>query len=86
MGSSPNPNFWQRLNNSSLLRFLLLFACGWAIVLVISYFYKVIAIFTAAAIIAALLNYPVQWLSRYIPRGVAIPVIFLATVTLLIVL
>lgn len=86
MSSSSNPNFWQRFNNSSLLRFLLLFACSWAIVLLISYFYNVIAIFTAAGIIAALLNYPIRWLSRRIPRGVAIPVVFLATVALLVAL
>lgn len=78
------PDFWQNLNNSKLLRFLLLFACGWAIVLLITYFYNVIAIFTAAAIFAALLNYPVQWLTRYIPRGGAIAIVFLSTVSLLI--
>lgn len=78
------PDFWQGLNNSKLLRFLLLFACGWAIVLLITYFYNVIAIFTAAAIFAALLNYPVQWLTRYIPRGGAIAIVFLSTVSLLI--
>lgn len=25
-------NLWERLNNSALVRFLLLFACGWAAV------------------------------------------------------
>ena len=84
MGADSKNPFWQNLQTSTLLRFLLLFACGWAIVILITYFYKVIAIFTAAGIFAALLNYPVRWLSRYIPRGVAIPTVFLATLAILI--
>ncbi|NJR60989.1 MAG: AI-2E family transporter [Cyanobacteria bacterium CRU_2_1] len=84
MNQPPHLNFWHTLSNSSLLRFLLLFACGWAIVTLIGYFYNVIAVFTAAAIIAVLLNYPVQWVSHYIPRGFAIIVVFLGTVGLLV--
>ncbi|MER3590328.1 MAG: AI-2E family transporter [Mastigocladus sp. ERB_26_1] len=72
------------MNSLILLRLLLLFACGWALVVLISYFYNVIAIFTTAAIIAALLNYPVQWLSRYIPRGLAITIVFLGAVVILV--
>ncbi|KOP27435.1 permease [Hapalosiphon sp. MRB220] len=86
MSQSSKPSFWQNLNNSTLLRLLLIFACGWALVILISYFYNVIAIFTTAAIIAALLNYPVQWLSRYIPRGLAITITFLGAVVILIAL
>lgn len=69
--------FWQNLNNSILLRYLLLFGCGWITVLLINYFYTTIALFTAAGIFAALLNYPVVWLSRYIPRGWAITITFI---------
>ncbi len=86
MSQSSKPSFWQNLNNSTLLRLLLVFACGWALVILISYFYNVIAIFTTAAIIAALLNYPVQWLSRYIPRGLAITITFLGAVAIFIAL
>ncbi|WP_026734596.1 AI-2E family transporter [Fischerella sp. PCC 9605] len=86
MSQSPKPNPWQTFNTSTLLRLLLLFACAWALVLLIGYFYNVIAIFTTAAIIAALLNYPVKWLSRYIPRGLAITIVFLFTVAVLIAL
>ncbi|MDM9383806.1 AI-2E family transporter [Chlorogloeopsis sp. ULAP01] len=86
MSQSPKPNLWQKLNNSTLLRLLLLFACGWAFVILISYFYNVIAIFTTAAIVAALLNYPVQWLSRYVPRGLAIAIAFLGTIVILLTL
>ncbi|WP_315784905.1 AI-2E family transporter [Fischerella sp. JS2] len=84
MSPPPKPSIWQNLNLLILLRLLLLFACGWALVVLISYFYNVIAIFTTAAIIAALLNYPVQWLSRYIKRGLAITIVFFSAVVILI--
>jgi predicted PurR-regulated permease PerM len=79
-------NFWQQLNNSSLLRFLLFFASGWAIVVLIDYFHETIAMFAAAGILAALLNYPVQWLSHYLPRKLAIPVVFLAAIAIILAL
>lgn len=78
--------FWQQLNNSSLLRFLLFFASGWAIVLLIDYFHETIAMFAAAGILAALLNYPVQWLSRYLPRKLAIPIVFLGAIAIILAL
>jgi len=84
MKTPPRPNRWQRINPSDLVRFLLLFACGWAIIQFIQYFYSVIAVFTTAAIIAALLNYPIQWLSRWLPRSVAIALVFCATIALLV--
>jgi predicted PurR-regulated permease PerM len=82
---SPQPlsQLWQTLNNSTLLRYLLLFACGWVTVILINYFYSTIALFTAAGIFAALLNYPVVWLSRYIPRGLAIAITFIGALVLL---
>ena len=65
-----------RLNNSALVRFLLLFACGWAVVQILAYFETVIVIFTFAAIVAFLLSYPVRWLHRYLPHGVAVTLVF----------
>jgi predicted PurR-regulated permease PerM len=75
--------FWQTLNNSILLRYILLFGCGWITVILINYFYGTIALFTVAAIFAALLNYPVVWLSRYMPRGLAIALTFITAIALL---
>ncbi|MEB3359520.1 MAG: AI-2E family transporter [Synechococcales bacterium] len=83
MKTPPRPNRWQRINPSDLVRFLLLFACGWAIIQFIQYFYSVIAVFTTAAVIAALLNYPIQWLARLIPRSLAIALVFIATLVIL---
>ncbi|PSB16220.1 AI-2E family transporter [filamentous cyanobacterium CCP1] len=74
---------WQILNQSILLRYILLFGCGWITVLLINYFYGTIALFAAAGLFAALLNYPVVWLSRYIPRGWAIAITFLSAIALL---
>ncbi|PZV11751.1 MAG: AI-2E family transporter [Pseudanabaena sp.] len=79
----PSSKLWRTLNNSSLLRYLLLFASSWVTVILINYFYGTIALFTVAAIFAALLNYPVVWLSRYIPRGLAIAITFIGTLILL---
>jgi len=68
-------SMWLQLNKSTLLRFLLLFICGWAIIQLINYFYSVIVIFTISGTLAALLNYPVQKVSRYIPRGFSIAIV-----------
>jgi predicted PurR-regulated permease PerM len=79
----PNLPPWIQPTNSTLVRFLLLFASGWALVTLIQYFYGIIAIFTAASLIAVLLNYPVQRFSRYMPRGLAIGLVFLGSMALL---
>ena len=76
-------NFWEYLSNSRLTRYLLLFGCAWTTILLINYFYSMIALFTAAGIFAALLNYPVVWLSRYIPRGFAIAITFIVALALM---
>ncbi|MEH2146328.1 AI-2E family transporter [Nostoc sp.] len=76
-------NFWERLNNLALVRFLLLVASGWAIVQLLAYFEAVIVIFTFAAILAFLLSYPVEWLRRFLPHGVAVCVIFLLSIVIL---
>jgi predicted PurR-regulated permease PerM len=82
----PSSHLWQTLNNSVLLRYLLLFASAGITVLLINYFYGTIALFTAAGIFAALLNYPVAWLSRYIPRGLAIAITFIGALIILLAL
>ena len=83
MQPSTPPRLWQILNNSNLLRYMLLFGCGWVTVLLINYFYGTIALFTTSGIFAALLNYPVVWLSRYLPRGWAIAITSIGALALL---
>lgn len=75
MSQSPHPLF-ERLNNSALVRFLLLFACGWAVVELLAYFEMVVVVFTCATVLAFLLSYPVGWVSRYVPRGIATSLVF----------
>lgn len=76
-------NFWKQLNNSKLIRYLLIFAFGWAIIQVLSYFKTVIVIFIFAAIVAFLLNYPVQWISRFLPRSISVLLVFLLSLLIL---
>ncbi|MDX2239967.1 MAG: AI-2E family transporter [Leptolyngbyaceae cyanobacterium bins.302] len=71
-------------DNSRLLRYLLLFACGWATIVFINYFYNTIALFAVAGIFAALLNYPVVWLNRYMARWLAITLTFVGAIALLV--
>ncbi len=70
-------NFLERLNNSVLIRFLLLFASGWAFIQILDYFETVVVIFTVAAIVAFLLSYPVGWLRRFLPHSLAVIFVFL---------
>ena len=67
---------WKRLNNSQLIRYLLLFAFGWVLIQVIAYFETVLVIFVFAAIVAFLLNHPVIWISRFMPRWLAVVIVF----------
>ncbi|MBD2771054.1 AI-2E family transporter [Iningainema tapete] len=76
-------NFWAWLNNLVLVRFLLLFASGWAITQLLAYFEAVIVIFSFAAILAFLLSYPVQWLRRFLPHGVAVFIVFLVSIVII---
>lgn len=76
-------NLWQRLNNLALVRFLLLVASGWAVTLLLAYFEAVIVVFTFAAILAFLLSYPVKWLRRLLPHGVAVVFVFLLSIVFL---
>jgi predicted PurR-regulated permease PerM len=83
MSNSNTRHFLKRLNNSKLVRYLLLLALGWAIVQILAYFQTVIVIFIFAAILAFLLNYPVQWLCRFLPHGVAVGLVFLLSLILI---
>lgn len=83
MSESSANNIWQRLNNLALVRFLLLFASGWALVQLLAYFEAVIVIFTFAAILAFLLSYPVRWLRRFLPHSVAVILVFLLSILII---
>jgi predicted PurR-regulated permease PerM len=78
-GASPQSkaSIWATLSTSTLVRFLLLFASGWAAVQLLAYFEVLIVVFVTATILAFLLNHPVTWLSRWLPRGVAAIAVFL---------
>lgn len=86
MNDSDNESFLARLNNFALVRFLLFFACGWAIVELVYYFQAVIVIFTFAAILAFLLSYPIEWLKRFVPHTVAVVFVFLVSIVIIIAL
>jgi predicted PurR-regulated permease PerM len=73
---SYNKNIWNQLTNSVLIRFLLLFLSAWAFILLLDYFQNAIFIFTFASTLAFLLNYPVTWLNRFLPRNVSIVLVF----------
>ncbi|MBD2360209.1 AI-2E family transporter [Anabaena minutissima FACHB-250] len=75
--------FWHRLNNSLIVRFLLLVAAGWALVQLLAYFQTVIVIFTFATILAFLLSYPVKWLQHFLPHGIAVVIVFLISIIFL---
>ena len=72
------------ISTSNLVRYLLLVACIGVTVVIFNYFSGTIAVFTAAAIVAALLNVPVTWLSRTLPRGWAIASVSLGALVLMI--
>jgi predicted PurR-regulated permease PerM len=83
MSKLPTKNLLERLNNSALVRFLLLFASGWAFIQILDYFETVIVVFTVAAIVAFLLSYPVGWLRRFLPHSVAVVLVFLLGMVIL---
>jgi predicted PurR-regulated permease PerM len=76
---------WRRISTNSLIRFLLFFACGWALIEILRYFEYVIFVFSFAAILALILNYPVSYLRRYLKRGAALGVVIAATLLTIIV-
>lgn len=74
---------WAHLNNARLTRYLLLFALTWAIAQVLAYFETVLVVFIFAAILAFLLNYPVKWACRVMPRWLAVILVFLLALLVL---
>ncbi|MBD2111435.1 MULTISPECIES: AI-2E family transporter [Cyanophyceae] len=85
-GASPQSkaSIWAALSTSTLVRFLLLFASGWAAVQLLAYFEVLIVVFVTATILAFLLNHPVTWLSRWLPRGVAAIAVFLTCLAIIV--
>ncbi len=75
-------NWMNQLENARLIRYLLLFALGWAIAQFLGYFQTVFTIFTLAAIFAFLLDYPTRWLSQFVPPRWAATIIFALALTL----
>ena len=75
--TSSTQSLLDRLNNMVLVRFLLLFASGWAGLQLLHYFEIVVVVFAVAAILAFLLGYPVRWCRRIMPHSLAVTLVFL---------
>ena len=78
MNPLPPPNhnhFWEQISTNALVRFLLFFASGWAFVELFRYFEYVIFVFTLAAVLALVLNYPVRYLERFLRRSAALGIV-----------
>lgn len=73
-----------RFSQTHLIKFLLLFASGWAMMQLLAYFRLLIVIFVTATILAFLLSHPVTWLSRWMPRGIAAVGLFLVCLIIVI--
>ena len=71
------------MSTTNLVRYLLLVASIGITLVIFNFFSGTIAVFTAAALAAALLNIPVTGLCRYLPRGWAIAAVFLGGLALL---
>lgn len=71
-----------QLDNSKLVRFLLLLATGWALIRLLNYFEIVVVIFVISAILAFLLGYPVRWCRRLLPHSIAVFTVFLLALVL----
>ncbi|WP_245915974.1 AI-2E family transporter [Merismopedia glauca] len=65
---------------------MLIFFSAWAFILVLEYFQNVIFIFTFAATIAFLLNYPVTWLQKFLPRNISVVFVFVIGIAILVAL
>ncbi len=74
---------WTYFSTSSLVRYLLLFACGWAAIEVLEYFEIVVVVFATATILAFLLSYPVRWLKRFLPHSIAVFTVFIVAIILI---
>lgn len=78
MTDHPPHNPLLRIQNSRLLKYLLLFILAWCVIQVFGYFSTVITFVVFASILAFLLNYPVTWLQRYLPRAAAVVLVVLS--------
>ncbi len=78
-----NHPLWKHFETSSLLRYLLLFICGWAAVELLEYFEIVVVIFTSATILAFLLSHPVRWLRRWLPHHISVFIVFILALTVI---
>lgn len=63
------------MSTTNLVRYLLVVASAAVTVLLFNYFSGTIALFTVAGIAAALLNSPLAWLERRLPRPLAITLV-----------
>ena len=89
MNPSPPPNhhpFWSQISTNALVRFLLFFASGWAFVELFRYFEYVIFVFTFAAILALVLNYPLRYLERFLRRSAALGIVVIFSLVAIVVL
>lgn len=60
-----------------MINWLLILMTGWATLQVLHYFSELLSVFVTAGLVAFLLNYPVARLHRFLPRGVAVAVVYL---------
>ncbi len=77
-------HFWNQIGSNVLVRFLLLFASGWASLEIFQYFENIFFTFSVAAIIAFLLNYPFHYLERSLGRGFALATVIVFTLLVII--
>jgi predicted PurR-regulated permease PerM len=75
--------FWTYLNTSFLIKYLLLFACGWAAIEVLEYFKIVVFVFICSTILAFLLSHPMRWLKRFLPHNMAAFTVFIVALTVI---
>lgn len=89
MNRSPEPKnhspIWSQISTNALVRFLLFFASGWAFVALFQYFEYVIFVFAISAIIALILNYPVQYLQRFVKRSIALSLVIVLSLIIILV-
>lgn len=89
MNPLPPPDhnhFWEQISTNALVRFLLFFASGWAFVELFRYFEYVIFVFTLAAVLALVLNYPVRYLERFLRRSAALGIVIAFSLIAIVVL
>ncbi len=89
MSKLPQPNHrfpWSQISTNALVRFLLFFASGWVFVTLIEYFEYAIVVFSFATILALLLNYPLQFLRRFVGHNMALGLTILFSLITIIVL